>query len=187
MSDLLNKVDKATTGVWKVIKTIVSVFLLAFVAIVIFSIYFAGKQMNSIVDDKKARTEQAAAQAIPSQQITQAPQAVITPAPAASLQLININRVDNSIGHISGARLKINAINKTDKTIKAMKVRITAFDLFGDQVISFTYKLVQNIEPTNGKIIEIGVDLNPFINDDVRFANLKEFKSSIEIIEMITE
>jgi hypothetical protein len=186
MSDLLNKVDKATTGVWKVIKTIVSVLLLAFVAIVIFSIYFTGKQMSSVIDDKKVKTEQAAAQAIPSQPITQAPQAVITPAPAASLQLMSIHRIDNSIG-LSGAQLKINAINKTDKTIKAMKVRITAFDLFGDQVISFTYKLVQNIEPTNGKIIEIGVDLNPFINEDVRFANLKEFKSSIEIIEMITE
>ncbi len=43
------------------------------------------------------------------------------------------------------------------------------------------------IEPTSGKIITTGVDLNQFIEEDEMLANLKDFKSSIEILEMITE
>lgn len=190
MSDLLDKVGSATSGVWKVIKTIVGVLLLLIVIITFWSIYNAGKVMDSVVDERKIKAEQTAAQAKPSE-TTQAPQtvaaAVVAPTSAASLRLLSIKRVDNSLGNLSHAILKIEAVNQTGKAIKGMKLRFTVYDQFGDLVQSFNYKLEDRIEPTNGKIITTGIDLNQFVEKDQRLANLKDFKSSIEILEMITD
>jgi hypothetical protein len=185
MSNLLDKVEAGTNGIWRVIKTIVAVFLLIFVIAFFFSMY-------SLNENTKIRAEQTAAQAKPSgDQITQAPQAVVPPVvvppPAASLRLLSIKRVDNSLGSLSHAILKIEAVNQTGKTIKGMKLKFTVYDQFGDLVQSFQYKLEDRIEPTNGKIITTGIDLNQFREQDERLADLKDFKSSIEILEIITE
>ncbi len=148
--------------------------------------------MDSVSEERKIKAEQTAAQAKPSgDQTTQAPQAVVAPVvappPTATLRLLSIQRVDNNFGSLSHANLKIEAVNHTGKTIKGMKLRFTIYDQFGDLVQAFEYKLENRIEPTNGKTITTSIDLNQFIEKDQRLANLKDFKSSIEILEMITD
>ena len=190
MSDLLDKVGSATSGVWKAIKTIVAVLLLLFVIAFFWSMYNIGKMTDNLSEERKIKAEQTAAQAKPSE-ATQAPSTVaapvVAPPPAASLRLLSIKRVDNSLGSLSHAILKIEAVNQTGKVIKGMKLRFTVYDQFGDLVRSFEYKLEDRIAPTNGKTITTGIDLNQFRADDQRLADLKDFKASVEILEMVTE
>lgn len=189
MSDLLDKVGSATSGVWKVIKTIISVLLLLVVVTFGWSLYKTSQIMDGASSDKKAKAEQTAAQAQPSgDQVQAAPQAPQAAAPVgASLRLLSIERVDDSRGRLSHAMLKIEAANQTGKVITGMKLKFSIYDQFGDLVQSFEYKLEDRIEPTNGKIITTGIGLNQFMEKDQRLANLKSFKSSIEILAMITE
>lgn len=66
MSDLLDKVGSATSGVWKAIKTIISVLLLLFVVAVFWSMYHAGKVMDSVAEEHKVKAAQTATQVKPS-------------------------------------------------------------------------------------------------------------------------
>lgn len=180
MSNLLDKIGSATSGVWKVIKTIVGVLLLLIIIIFFYSMYQTDKIIDDMSDNLKIKSEQTLSQAKDSGTAHTAP-------PAASLHLLAIERVNNSLGDLSHAILRIKVVNQTGKVIKGMKLRFTVYDQFGDLVQTFTYKLEKRIEPTNGKIVATGIDLNQFIEQDQRLSKLKDFKSSVEILDMVTE
>ena len=59
MADMLDKVDKATTGAWEVAKIVISIFLTSFV-VIISILYFSGIAVNELGEESNIKAQQTA-------------------------------------------------------------------------------------------------------------------------------
>jgi len=77
--------------------------------------------------------------------------------------------------------------NKTEKDIKGAKGILTFFDIFDEKITSLEVRYDKGIKKNSQKIWEAQIEFNPFIEDDIRLKNVKEFKYRWEPAMIIYE